>query len=137
MKTTALSLSLFLLATLSLAAQSKSEHHPITQETFALTLEVGQNQSLQLLSFTSAKGKRLTAEITHPGDLSLKQLKAGMSIAGIFQFESFASEGGLGTTRTFPGRGKGELREIKIRGKGEREVKSSLKKVQGMVVRVK
>lgn len=109
MKFIALFFGLFL--TTVVLAQPASEMHPITKDSFKVSLVIDKNQTLIVLSFVSSKGERIKAQIISQGDLSTKEMRPGHKINGIFQFTSFASDGGLGTTRVLRGKGVGDLRD--------------------------
>ena len=98
----------------SLSAQSNGKHHPITQETFKVQLQLEKNKRIKVLNFVSAKGKRLNAEVSNPGDIPWNKLKAGSIIAGEFRFTSFSSDGGLGGTRIVKGEGKGYMKVARV-----------------------
>ena len=109
MKFIALFIGLFL--TTKVLAQSATEMHPITKDSFKVSLVIVKNQTLKVLSFVSFKGEKIKAEIIRQGDLSTKEMRPGYQINGIFKFTSFASDGGLGTTRVLKGKGVGDLRD--------------------------
>lgn len=104
---------LLCMCSLTLSAQSTKDSHPITEESFELKIELTQKKSLKVVEFISAKGKKLTAQITSPGDVPLKTIAVGTIIVGEFRFNSFASDGGLGTTRAYKGKGVGVLKITK------------------------
>jgi hypothetical protein len=114
MKTIAILFSLFLMSSFTLSAQSKSQAHPITKETFKVKLKVEKNRSFSILAFVSSKGTKRKAKVTKPGELTRLKLKPGTIIEGTFQFSTFASDGGLGTTRIVKGEGKGDLKVSNI-----------------------
>ena len=109
MKFIALFFGLFL--TTVVLAQPAAEMHPITKDSFKVSLVIDKNQTLKVLSFVSSKGERIKAQIIRQGDLSTKEMRPSHNINGIFQFTSFASDGGLGTTRVLRGKGVGDLRD--------------------------
>jgi len=98
----------------SLSAQS-SKNHPLTKESFKVKLKV-EKSNVRVLSFVDSKGRKRRAEgFYESGDvIPFKALKAGSIVEGVFRFDSFASEGGLGTTRVAKGQGKGYLKILKI-----------------------
>jgi len=114
MKTIAFVLSLVLLSNLSLSAQTDGKTHPITKESFKVKIKVQKKQSFDIISFVSSKGEKRSAKIIDPGELTELKLTPGTVIEGIFRFDTFASDGGLGTTRVAKGRGKGDLRVSNI-----------------------
>ena len=137
MKTLALIFGLALLSGTTLSAQSTGKAHPITKETFKVKLKVSEKQTLQVLRFVSSKGKKRKAEITSPGDLPVKTLKPGTIIEGIFRFTTFATEGGLGTTRIYKGKGKGALQILIVDDDLDSAGVSALAGVGDMAVRLR
>lgn len=105
-----------LLVMSNLSAQSKEKNHPITKETFKVKLKIEKNKRVSVLSFVDSKGRNRKAEgFYESGDvIPLFQSKPGTIITGTFQFDSFASAGGLGTTRVVKGEGKGYLKITNI-----------------------
>lgn len=123
--------------TTGMQAQSTDRKHPITQETFQLKLRVEKNRTPSVLQFVSQKGERRNAQITSPGDIPALKLPPGTILEGEFRFESFASDGGLGGTRAYDVIGKGPMKiNAVLNPKGER-VRSNLKSVDGLVIRLK
>ncbi|MCB0693592.1 MAG: hypothetical protein KDC19_05080 [Saprospiraceae bacterium] len=114
MKSLVFILGLSLITSLSLCAQSDSKDHPITRETFKMKIRVEKDHSFRVLSFVSSKGVKRSAEIVRPGELSSLKLKPGMVLEGSFRFSTFASDGGLGTTRVAKGLGRGDLKNAII-----------------------
>ena len=104
-----------LLVMTSLSAQSSSKNHPITKESFKVKLKV-EKSNVRVLSFVDSKGRKRRAEgFYESGDvIPFKALKAGTIVEGVFRFDSFASAGGLGSTRVAKGQGKGYLKVLKI-----------------------
>lgn len=107
-------LGLSFLTSLSVAAQSGSKDHPITRESFKMKLRVEKDRSFRVLSFVSSKGVKRSAEIVRPGELTSLKLKPGMVLEGTYRFSTFASEGGLGTTRVAKGWGWGDMKNAVI-----------------------
>jgi len=108
-----LSLTIMLFS-FTICAQSSGQKHPITRETFRVTLKVDKNQDVQLVRFTSSKGEKRTATLLKWGDIPNKRLQPGTVIVGEFRFSTFASDGGLGTTRVWTGEGTGNLKVSKV-----------------------
>lgn len=109
MKTITLVFSLIFLTSFTLTAQSDGKSHPITKESFKVKLKVQKNRTIEVISFVSSKGQKISAKITSPGDIPRNILQPGSIIEGNFRFETFATEGGLGTTRRIKGIGSGEM----------------------------
>ncbi len=109
MKTITLVFSLIFLTNFTLTAQSDGKSHPITKESFKVKLKVQKNRTIEVISFVSSKGQKISAKLTNPGGLSRYKLQPGCIVEGSFKFTTFASEGGLGTTRKFKGIGIGEM----------------------------
>lgn len=109
MKTISLMIGLVLISSFSLFSQSAEKGLPITQKSFKVKLKVEKNRTFSFISFISSKGQKRKAKVTDPGKLSSLKLKPGTILEGTYQFSTFASEGGLGTTRIVRGEGKGSL----------------------------
>ncbi len=77
------------------------------------------------------------AQITSPGDIPLFKLEAGSKIEGNFRFSSFASAGGLGSTRTYKGNGDGILRILKISDAKGQKMKAERSSVQNIEIILK
>ncbi len=106
-------LSLLIACSVTLTAQSSNQN--ILQETFKIKIAVLENNNYEVLSFVASDNQPYHALVVNPGDLPSLLLSPGAVIDGYFRFESFASEGGLGTTRVYKGKGYGRLRIAKIR----------------------
>lgn len=106
MRTIVIILILAFGCTLSLTAQKERE---MTKSKFTLELTYTRHKTFKVLSFTSAEGRSYKCELTETAALSELRLPAGAVLTGTFQFETFASEGGLGTTRVAHGKGKGKF----------------------------
>ncbi len=136
MKTINLILGLMLTSTLILSAQSPEKAHPITKKSFTIQLNVQKNGTLKVVSFVSFEGEKRSAKIVHAGELAKKELKPGTVIEGTFRFNSFASEGGLGTTRIAKGKGKGYLKISNIIATEVNPMISKLAGVGDMAIRI-
>ncbi len=100
--------------TMHAQAQSSDKKHPITRETFRVTLKIDKNQEVQLVRFASTEGEKRKATLLNWGDVPRKRLKPGTVIIGEFRFSTFASDGGLGGTRIWTGEGTGNLKVSKV-----------------------
>jgi len=100
--------------TVTTQAQSVEKKHPITLETFRVTFKIDKKQNVQLVRFATTGGDKLKATLLKWGDIPNKRLQPGTVIVGEFRFSSFASEGGLGTTRIWTGQGTGNLIVAKV-----------------------
>jgi hypothetical protein len=103
-----------MLFTCTIYAQSTGKKHPITRETFRVTLKIDDNQDVQLVRFATKKGEKQKAIMLSWGDVPNKRFQPGTVIIGEFRFSTFASDGGLGTTRVWTGKGKGNLTVSKV-----------------------
>ena len=137
MKTISLIFSLVLLCSFTLSAQkSAAKDHPITQESFIMKLKVQKNGTIQVLSFISSKRKKRSAKITNPGELAKLNLKAGTTIEGTYRFSTFASAGGLGSTRVVKGKGMGELNVSNFSASDDEIRTLKLEHVRGLALRL-
>ncbi len=106
--------SFLLLSAATLTAQSSDQN--ILQETFRIRIAVQENNSYQVVLLVDSHNNSHNAAVIDPGELTSLSLNPGAVIDGYFRFETFASEGGLGTTRAYRGKGYGKLRIARIRG---------------------
>ena len=106
--------SLLVFMAITLLGMGQSSPKEIKKETFQVKIEVLRTGSLKLSSMVNSKRKRIRAELYDTYHLSSLKLDKGSIILGQFRFESFASAGGLGTTRVMSGKGKGTLRFSKV-----------------------
>jgi len=114
MKNLILTLSIVCLTYSMVSAQSNRTQHPTTQKTYKMVFQVQKNQSLRLVSFADTKKGPVQAYFTSPGDVPGLKLPPGARVEGYFKFSSFASAGGLGSTRVYSGNGKGTLKILKM-----------------------
>lgn len=137
MRVSLLTLSLFCLAFSTLNAQAGRKAHPITKDSYKMVFEVQKNKSLKILSFKSTKGKKYRAQITSPGDIPLFKLEPGSKVEGTYRFSSFASAGGLGSTRAYKGNGDGVLRILKISDAKGQKLKAERSSAQKLGIKLK
>lgn len=82
----------------------------MTKEKFQLELQFVKGTSFKALSMTSKAGVVYEIEVKYQGKKPALRIQPGAILRGEFRFETFASEGGLGTTRGGGGKGVGTFK---------------------------
>ncbi|MEL7122515.1 MAG: hypothetical protein AAFO07_23925 [Bacteroidota bacterium] len=114
-------LLLFFACSFSAIGQSSTAEKAISKESFYLEIVVVNKTTFKITKLQNSKKKKVEGRFSNTSNLSRLNLAAGSVIEGIFRFDSFASEGGLGTTRVYSGKGKGTLNISKaVNGQGKK-----------------
>ncbi|MEM6378061.1 MAG: hypothetical protein AAF705_07605, partial [Bacteroidota bacterium] len=116
------------------SAQSNKETQPITKVAFKMVYEVQKNNSLKVIIFQPIKGNKKVSKVKIIDSKSIPgyELKPGTKVTGTFNFSTFASDGGLGGTRIYRGKGTGIIMIGEFRSPNQKTIRPKRRLQQKM-----